>query len=424
MCIDFRDLNRLVVPEPQPFPLIEELIAKTRGCVWFTALDINSAFWSIPIRMKDRYKTAFVTQEGHWQWKCLPFGLKTSPMIFQRILNNILRKNNLKKFSICYMDDILIFSHSFEEHLQHLEKLLEAICNEGFRLKITKCTFAKNEVKYLGHILSENTVRPLWGNNLIAIQNFPIPKTRKNIRQFLGKVNFYHKYIPNSSSLLEPLHQLLRKNTEFHWTEQCQKSFEEVKHYLCSQPILAIFDPKLKTIIETDASGDGIGAVLKQQQETGEIKPVAYFSRKLKDYQKKKKAIFLECLAMKEAIKFWQHWLVGSSFQIITDHKPLENLRINSRSDDELGDMLLYLSQFDFRVTYRPGSNNTEADALSRNPVLEDYKPPVELIKTVNFLSLSEIKTDQEKYANEIEKTNNIKKTVICFIKCTTHAKE
>lgn len=403
LCIDFRDLNRLVVPEPQPFPLIEELITKTRGCRWFTALDINSAFWSIPIRMKDRYKTAFVTQEGHWQWKVLPFGLKTSPTIFQRILSNIIRRNGLRNFSVCYMDDILIFSRRFEEHIQHLKKLLEAICREGFRLKITKCNFAKNEVKYLGHILSENTVRPLWGDNLTAIRNFPVPKTKKNVRQFLGKVNFYNKYIINSSMLLEPLHNLLRKNTEFQWTEQCQKSFEEVKNHLCSQPILAIFDPKLKTIIETDASEEGIGAVFKQCQENGEVKPVAYFSKKLKDYQKKKKALYLECLAMKEAVKFWQHWLIGSTFQIITDHKPLENQRINTRSDEELGDMLLFLSQFDFRVTYRPGKENLEADSLSRNPVLEDFEDPEELIKTVNFLSLTDIKTDQKEHLSEVK---------------------
>ncbi|CAB0006121.1 unnamed protein product [Nesidiocoris tenuis] len=422
LCIDFRELNRLVVPEPQPFPLIEELIAKTRNCTWFTALDINSAFWSIPIRIKDRYKTGFVTQEGHWQWKCLPFGLKTSPAIFQRILNNILRRNNLKDFSMCYLDDILIFSKTFNEHLQHLESLLEAIRNEGFRLKITKCNFARSEVRYLGHIISENTVRPLWGDNLIAIRNFPVPKTRKNVRQFLGKVNFYHKYIENSARLLEPLHNLLRKNAEFVWTEQCQESFESVKKHLCSQPILAIFDPKLKIIIETDASGDGVGAVLKQVQENGEIKPVAYFSKKLKDYQKKKKAIYLECLAMKEAIKFWQHWLVGATFQIITDHKPLEALKINSRSDEELGDMLLFLSQFDFRVTYRPGSTNMEADCLSRNPVIEDYEYLEEFVKTVNFLTLSDITTDQENHSSEFNKIGNTRKEsgIIYKIKNTT----
>lgn len=166
MCIDFRDLNKLLISEPQPFPLIEEIIAKTSGAEWFSTLDINSAFWSIPLRIKDRYKTAFVTQDGHWQWKCLPFGLKNSPSIFQRILSNIIRRNDLSAFCMNYIDDIIIFSKSFEEHIEHLQKLLQAIYEEGFRLKFVKCSFAESEVKYLGHIISKNTVRPTTENLL------------------------------------------------------------------------------------------------------------------------------------------------------------------------------------------------------------------------------------------------------------------
>lgn len=236
MCIDFRELNKLLISEPQPFPLIEEIIAKTRDSEWFTTLDINSAFWAIPLRTKDRYKTAFVTQEGHWQWKILPFGLKTSPAIFQRILSNIIRRNNLNSFCINYIDDILIFSRSFEEHTEHLERLLNAIREEGFRLKFTKCNFAQNEAKYLGHIISKNTVRPLR-DNLRSIQEFPTPDSRKKIRQFLGKINFYHKYLENAARLLEPLHDLLRKDTRFVWSQDCQRAFTKAKDLLCSQPI-------------------------------------------------------------------------------------------------------------------------------------------------------------------------------------------
>lgn len=294
MCIDFRELNKLLISEPQPFPLIEEIIAKTRDSEWFTTLDINSAFWAIPLREKDRYKTAFVTQDGHWQWKNLPFGLKTSPAIFQRILSNIIRKNNLNAFCTNYIDDILIFSKTFEEHIEHLEKLSKAIRNEGFRLKFIKCNFAKNEAKYLGHVISKNTVRPLR-DNLRSIQEFPTPDTRKKIRQFLGKINFYHKYIEDSARLLEPLHNLLRKNTQFLWTQDCQTAFTKAKNLLCSQPILAIYNLNAETVIYTDASIDGIGAVLKQRQPNDELKPIAYFSKKLNKYQKKKKAIFLEC---------------------------------------------------------------------------------------------------------------------------------
>jgi len=175
--------------------------------------------------------------------------------------------------------------------MEHLEKLAQAICKEGFRLKFIKCNLAKNEVKYLGHVISKNTVRP-WEDNLKSIKEFPRPDSRKKIRQFLGKINFYHKYIENSARLLEPLQNLLRKDTQFSWSEDCQRAFTRAKNLLCSQPILAIFNINAPTVIYTDASIEGIGAVLKQKQPNGELKPIAFFSKKLNKYKKKRKLFF------------------------------------------------------------------------------------------------------------------------------------
>lgn len=396
LCIDFRDLNKIVVPQAQPFPLIEDLMVKTRNCNYFSTLDINSAFWSIPLRVEDRKKTGFVTQEGHFQWTCLPFGLKTSPAIFQRILSNILRKYKLSNFAVNYIDDILIFSKTFSEHINYLNQLLEAIMKEGFRLKFTKCTFAADSVKYLGHIIQNNTIRPIK-DNLISIRNFPTPKTQKNIRQFLGKINFYNEYIPKSALILDPLHNLLRKGQSFIWSEECQKSFEKIKQLLCSQPILEIFDRDLPINIHTDACLQGVGAILKQTQTDGKEKPVAYFSKKLNESQKRKKAIYLECLAIKEAVKYWQYWLIGKPFTVYSDHKPLENLNIKSRTDEELGDLSYYLSQYEFKIKYSPGKENLEADCLSRNPVLESNENEDEQLKIVNLIKIEDIITDQEK---------------------------
>lgn len=398
LCIDFRDLNKIVVPQAQPFPLIDDLVIKTRNCKYFSKLDINSAFWSIPLRIEDRQKTGFVTQEGHFQWTCLPFGLKTAPAIFQRILSNIIRKHKLSDFAVNYIDDILIFSTTFEEHIQHLSKLLEAIMKEGFRLKLSKCTFALNSVQYLGHIIKHNSISPIK-DNLISIRNFPIPKNQKNVRQFLGKINFYNEYVPKISLILEPLHNLLRKGQEFIWSEECQKAFEYMKNFLCTQPVLAIFDPDQPIHIYTDASLQGIGAVLKQPQlnEKSKIeKPVAYFSRKLNESQKKKKAIYLECLAITEAVKYWQHWLIGRHFKVFCDHKPLEKMNIKARTDEELGDLTYYLSQFDFEIKYYPGKDNLEADCLSRNPVLESAEDEEDKLKIVNLISFEDILEDQK----------------------------
>ena len=408
MCIDFRDLNKNIVPQAQPFPLIDDIIIRARNCKYFTTLDINSAFWSIPLRIEDRRKTGFVTQDGHFQWTCLPFGLKTAPAIFQRILSNILRKHGLMEFSVNYIDDILIHSPTFKKHLDHIEKVLDAIKKEGFRLKFKKCTFAASSVRYLGHIIGENTVTPLK-DNIISIKNFPTPTTQKQIRQFLGKINFYHEYIEKSSILLDPLHKLLRKNVKFIWTEECEESFRKIKEKLCDQPVLEIFDKDLPIKIYTDASLEGIGAILKQIQEDGKEKPVAYFSKKLNETQKRKKAIYLECLAIKEAIKYWQHWLIGRYFEVHSDHKPLENMNIRARTDEELGDLTYYLSQYDFKVIYVPGKDNTEADCLSRNPVLEsNIEEEEDLLKTVNLIEIDEIKLDQINNVSLINKTERL----------------
>lgn len=395
LCIDFRNLNKIVVPQSQPFPLIEDLMVNTRDCKFFSKLDINSAFWSIPLRISDKYKTAFVTQEGHFQWTCLPFGLKTAPAIFQRILCNIIRKHKLTTFTVNYIDDILIFSKSFTDHIDHLTQLFQAIKKEGFKLKFSKCSFAQDSVKYLGHIIQNNSVKPLK-DNLISIKNFPIPKTSKNVRQFLGKINFYHKYVPKIAIKLDPLHRLLKKGQEFNWTKECQESFDEMKEILCTQPVLTIFDPHRPIYIYTDASLRGIGAVLKQPQEDGEEKPVAYFSKKLNEVQKKKKAIYLECLAIKECVRYWQHLLMGKKFIIFSDHKPLENLNIKSRTDEELGDLTYYLSQYDLEIKYKQGKYNIEADCLSRNPVLDPNDNLEEQLKIVNIITLENILKDQK----------------------------
>ncbi len=184
LCIDFRELNKIVIPECQPFPIIEDIIPKAVDCSWFTVIDINSAFWSIPVSLEDRPKTAFVTQNSHFQWKRLPFGLRNSLAVFQRALYGILRKNKLQNFAVNYIDDVLIFSKNFEEHVQHIDLVFKAITLAGFKIKLKKCKFAVRSVKYLGHVISKNFVRPL-NDNLESIKCFPIPTTKKNVRQFL-----------------------------------------------------------------------------------------------------------------------------------------------------------------------------------------------------------------------------------------------
>ena len=409
LCVDYRELNKIVVPEAQPFPRIEDLMENVSSCKWFTAVDINSAFWSIPIRLKDRKKTAFITQKGHWQWKVLPFGYKNSPAVFQRTLARIIKKYNLEEFCVNYIDDMLIFSKTFEEHLEHIQSLFEAIKKEGFKLKLKKCNFAKHSIKFLGHIIKNGKVQPM-NDNLHAIKEFERPKNKKMVRQILGKINFYRKFIDHCTQRLSPLHNLLKKNVEFKWTEDCEKCFNDIKTYLCSTPILAIYDREKDIVIEVDASREGLGAVIKQTQEDGILHPIEYFSKKLTPNQTKKEIIYLECLAIKEAILYWQYYLIGKEFIVTSDHKPLLNLRSKSRTDEALGDLILYLSQYNFKIIYKKGKENIEADALSRNPTLESFENGEDCLKLLNMIQLEEIIEDQIKIKNEIENAEHTEK--------------
>ncbi|BES91012.1 Retrotransposon protein [Nesidiocoris tenuis] len=324
----------------------------------------------------------------------MPFGIKVAPAVFQNAISGIIKRNGLSEFTANYLDDLLIFSRTFDEHLVHIQRLITAVFEDGFRFNFKKCTFAASSIQYLGHILGPDTVQPLQ-DNLIAIKSFPTPSSRKNIRQFLGKVNFYRKFIPDSVSILEPFHNLLRKNIPFSWSNECQRSFDKIKDLLTSVPVLAIFDRTKPIFVYTDASGVGIGAVLKQTQSDGSEKPVAYFSKKLSDAQKRKKAIYIEGIAVREAIRYWRYWLIGHHFTVVTDHKSLEGLNLKARTDEELGDLANELLQFDFEILYRPGTSNHEADCLSRNPVLKpqsDSTGNEPILPTFNFLSLDEIK--------------------------------
>ena len=316
-----------------------------------------------------------------------------------------------------YIDDILVFSVSFADHVRHIEQLMEALGNEGFKLKLSKCHFAKSSVKYLGHILEKNGIRPAK-DNLKAIREFERPKTRKNVRQLLGKVNFYYKYIENASKELEPQHNLLRKGIPFRWTDSCERAFVDIKNYLCSSPILGIYDQTKPVFIYTDASGGGLGAVLKQPQKDGILHPVAYFSRRLTPTEGKRKAIHLECLAIKQAIVYWQHWLIGREFAVITDHKPLETLRVKARTDEYLGDLVYYLSQYNFSIKYASGKSNVEADSLSRNPVLESFENNEDVLKVVNLVTLEEIREDQKRSRRTIAEMKNVLRKDDIAFKC------
>lgn len=408
LCIDFSRLNKILVDESQPFLKVEDILDKLVDRKYFTKIDLNSAFWSVPLHKDDRFKTAFVTKQGHYQWTVLPFGLKTSPAIFQRILSAVLRKYNCSTFSVNYMDDILIFSKSFGDHLNHIQLVIKALRKEKFKANFSKCEFAQHKITYLGHLISENKIQPI-NNDLVVIKNARSPSNVDQLRRYLGKINYYHKYLPNAADLLEPFHKLLRKKVKFEWTPECESRFREVNNYLCSEPVLRIFNSAKRCYLFTDASGFGVSAVLKQIQEDNEFHPIGYFSMKLPEIKSRRDAIYLELLAIKKAIEYWHYYLYGSEFTIITDHQPLKNVKIKTKPDTKLGQMIMYLEQYNFVIVYREGKLNIEADELSRLPVL-DYYEGEQFIKYANLLTVEKIKEIQKNMNQNQLKNRKLKK--------------
>lgn len=398
-CIDYRKLNDKVIPDKYPMPRIEDIIDNLHNNKYFSVFDVRSGFWHIRVRKDDVAKTAFITQNGHYEWLVMPFGFKNAPAIFQRAIRNLIEKYSLTKFCHNYIDDIIVYSPNLSTHIDHIEKLLTAVSNEGLKLNFEKCKIAQLKVNYLGHSLSLNEVRPLH-SNVDSILKLTPPKTITELRRFLGKVNYNRKFINKISTILEPLHQLLRKENKFEWNESCQKSFDQIKLLLTSEPVLKMFNPNNELILETDASKIGIGAVLKQPNELNELHPIGYFSKKLTNYQQNYPVTHLECLAVVESIKYWHHYLYDRKFTVITDHSALTSIRKIKKPNSRLFTWAFLLGQYNFEIKYRPGSENIEADFLSREPISnEEIESPLRL---VNFINIDLIKNEQLKLQSNL----------------------
>ena len=370
LCVDYRKLNLITLTEHFPMPRIEDIQDKLLNAKFFTTVDIASGFQHIEIRKEDIAKTAFSSNNGHYEWVRMPFGLKNAPVIFQRVIFNLLVRYRLNGFASNYIDDIIVFSKDFESHLEHLRKLFEMLKVENIKLKLSKCEFAKESVRYLGHEISCNAVQPLRSNTL-ALEKLTPPTDVKTLRGFLGKINYYHKFIPQRAIKLYPLYQLLKKKNPWNWDEDAQNAFEHVKSVLTSSPILRIFDPTKETILYTDASRKGIGAVLRQRDpnSTPDQYVIGYFSKSLLSYQENYSVTELELLAIVEAVDYWHFYLTGVNFTIFTDHQPLKAVKKLTKPNSRLFNWAMRLSLYQFKIEYRPGKDNQDADYLSRHPV-------------------------------------------------------
>lgn len=275
--VDFRDLNLITKPFVYPIPLINDILDSLGDSKYFSTIDLKSGFYQVPINPKDAAKTAFSTPKGHFEFTRMPMGLRNSPSTFQKLMNSVLYEINGIK-TIVYLDDIIVFGRTIEEHNANLVKVLEALRKHNLKMEPTKCQILKSELKFLGHTVDEKGIRPTH-DNIKAIKEMPIPKTVKDVRSFLGTVNFYGKFIPQIAEIRKPLNELLKKNVKFNWTQQCQESFEKLKQFLSSDSLLVRPNYKDTFVITTDASDHAIGAVLSNEKSVD--RPIAYASRGL-----------------------------------------------------------------------------------------------------------------------------------------------
>lgn len=363
-CVDYRQINSITKKDVFPIPRIDETLESLKGAAIFTTLDMKSSFWQVELDEQSRDITAFKTNTGSYRFIRTPFGLVNSPSVWQRACNLAFSKY-LSKFVYAYIDDLVVFSQNFEEHMGHLDAILRQVTDSGLKLGLSKCQFAANSVKYLGHIVDQSGIKP-DPIKIKALSEVSPPNTVRRVRQFLGAAGYYRKFIRNYSAIAAPLTALTKKATIFRWTDEHQTAFDTLKNKLVTAPVLKYPDYDKAFILHTDASKLAIGAVLNQPHHAGEH-PIAFFSRKLRG-----KEIFLsvcekEALAIYESIKFFTPYLYGYKFEVVTDHAPLRYIFKHKNSVPQIARWAIFLSEYDFTIRYKEGKTHVVPDYLSRN---------------------------------------------------------
>ncbi|KAJ9530991.1 hypothetical protein QJQ45_001002 [Haematococcus lacustris] len=374
MCVDYRPLNRITIKNKYPLPRVENMLDRLHGATVFSKIDLRQGYHQIRIAPEDIPKTAFSTRYGHFEFTVLPFGLCNAPATFQRLMNDIFRQE-LDDHVIVYLDDILIFSRTHEEHARHLDRVLSLLRQHKLYAKLSKCEFGRSQTQFLGHIITSTGIA-CDPNKVVAINSWPVPTTVHEVRSFLGLANYYRRFVNNFSTIAEPLTALTQadghdKQGKVTWTSAQQSAFDALKHALTSAPILIAPDPTQPYTLRCDASGIGIGAVLSQGTGPAE-RVVAYHSRKLLPAERNYPTHEQELLSLVEALKVWRHYLLGAHFTLLTDNWANKHLQTQPRLDSKRqARWMEVLQEYNCHIDHIPGKHNVVADALSRR---SDYQ--------------------------------------------------
>lgn len=360
--IDFRKVNSVSEMDAYPLPQITATLDKLRGARYLTTLDLKTGYWQVPLTDDSRPITAFtVPGRGLRQFRVMPFGLHAAPATFQRLLDRVLGLE-LEPYVLVYLDDIIIATATFDEHLRILAEVFLRLRDARLRPNVKKCQFCRDSLKYLGHVIDHRGIRT-DANKISAIQNWSAPTTLRQVRRFLGVASWYRRFVANFSTIAAPLTRLTKKQIRWTWGEEEERAFRTLKQTLVSAPVLACPDFSRRFILQTDASKQGLGAVLTQEFEDGE-RVIAYASRTLNQAERNYSATELECLAVVWGIRRMRDYLEGYQFTVLTDHQSLRWIQRMESPSGRLGRWKFELQQYNVDIRYRQGSANKVADAL------------------------------------------------------------
>ena len=364
MCTDFRAVNSRSKTDTFPIPRVDDCIDKIGHAKFVTKFDLLKGFWQIPLTEKAKEISAFTTPFGLYQYKVMPFGMKNSPATFQRLINQVICGLD---GCAAYIDDITLYSDTWEEHLQLVEEFFRRLSAASLTINLTKSEFASATVTYLGHVVGQGQVKPIDAK-ISAISEFPCPNDRKQLMRFLGMAGYYRKFCPNFSTITELLTRLLQKKVKFMWTEDCQKSFDCLKAMLKSAPVLSAPDFNLPFKLAIDASDVAAGAVLLQEDKDGIDHPVCYFSKKFNKSQKNYSTVEKECLSLVLALQHFEIYVTsgGRTITVFSDHNPLVFLNKMKNKNQRLLRWSLLLQEYNLNIRHIKGKDNIIADCLSR----------------------------------------------------------
>ena len=398
-------INKLIIANTYPLPNAQDLFASLAGAKVFCSLDLAGAYTQLKLSKRSRKFMVINTLKGLYQYNRLPQGASSSASIFQKVMDQILGGLPLV---VCFQDDVLIAGIDFEDCKKNLYLVLDRLSKANIKVNLSKCNFFVDSLPYLGHVISDKGLMPC-PEKVETIRAAQPPRNVSELKAFLGLLNFYGKFIPNLSSRIGCLYNLLKKDVCFLWSRECQKTFEECKGYLLSSNLLELFDPKKPVVVVSDASSYGLGGVIAHEID-GVEKPISFASFSLTDAQRKYPILHLEALAVVTTIKKFHKFLYGQKFTVYTDHKPLIGIfgkeGRNSMFVTRLQRYVLELSIYDFEIVYRPSSKMGNADFCSRFPLPIEVPKPLqrEYVKNLNFSD--DFPADFQRIAQETEKNS------------------